>query len=80
LREDVMVAELRWSFFALALMAAVLAAYMFWYEPLAVLGTSTELTLVWDRWAHRLCMTGMGFGNTLICTRDERAEFERKKQ
>lgn len=73
-----MVAGLRWSFFVLALITVVLAAYMFRYEPLAVPGTTSALTFVWDRWTHRPCMAGVKYGKP-ICTYDEMDEFRRKE-
>ena len=71
-RENVMTAAFRWSFVVLALIAVVLAAYMFRYEPISMppeyqIGT----TKVWDRWGHRSCVTSPVTYNKLRCDLDE---------
>jgi len=67
-----MTVAFRWSFFVLALIAVVLAAYMFRYEPISMppqylIGT----TKVWDRWGQRSCVTSPETYNKLLCGLDE---------
>ena len=67
-----MTVAFRWSCIVLALVAVVLAAYMFRYEPLSMppeylIGT----TKVWDRWSHRSCVTSPETYNKLLCDLDE---------
>lgn len=49
----------RWSCFALALIAIILAAYMFRYEPIAQSGDMDSLwrAKLWDRWSYRVCIS-----------------------
>ena len=74
-KENDMDVTFRWSVFALALIATVLAAHMFRYEPLTLPENSIRGTSVWDRWNHRPCMTGMELKNKMMCTLAEWDEF-----
>jgi len=60
---------LRWSFFALAVVAAITAAYMFRYEPLVP--NPASFLYVWDRWEHRTCMSTLKSGKKLLCTLED---------
>ena len=38
-----------------------------------------NLTVVWDRWSHRVCMTGEATSHKMVCNLAELDEFGSKK-
>ena len=72
--------ELRWSILAIALIfSGTMVAFMFRYELLLQQLDPMEMTMVWDRWNARTCMTGVATNHKMICTRDEMDQFVRRK-
>lgn len=73
-------AELRWSILAVGLLIAVtMIALTFRYEVLPQQSDPMALTMVWDRWNNRTCMTGNATNHRMLCTLDEMDQFGRKK-
>lgn len=54
-----------WIWLILAIVTVLGAAHVFRYETLPR-EPATALTLVWDRWLHRLCIVGPA--QTVACT------------
>jgi len=59
---------IRWAVLAVVVYAGLFGAYMFRYEPLpSIIGDGG--VAVWDRWGHRVCLTGNFKGQRLECPR-----------
>lgn len=74
-----MTRDIRWIVVALSIVVIVLA-FMFRYEPLTLQSNPMEITVVWDRWLHRVCMIGHNTGRKMVCTLDEIDQFGRQKR
>lgn len=74
-----MIRDVRWIVLALSIVVMVLA-FMFRYEPLPLQNNPMEITVVWDRLLHRVCMIGHNTGQQMVCTLDEIDQFGRQKR
>ena len=66
-----MAVAFRRYFLVLALVAVVLAAYMFRYEPMPISHSQIGTTKVWDRWTHRSCITSVVTLHRMVCDLEE---------
>jgi hypothetical protein len=69
-----------WVALALVAFAGISGALMFRYEPLTLQSNPMEITVVWDRWSHRVCMIGHSTGQRMVCTLDEMDQFGRPRR
>ena len=70
----------RWIAVAFMATAVIFAAFMFRYEPLTLQSNPMEITVVWDRWAHRVCMIGDSTGQKMVCTLEDMDQFGRPRR
>lgn len=61
-----------WAIFGLLVVALIVTAFMFRYEPLTpfVGNSDGRPVVVWDRWSHRACFVFFGSAK-VMCTADE---------
>jgi len=58
-----------WAIFGLLVVALIVTAFMFRYEPLAspFVGNAVQ---VWDRWNHQVCVV-LPLSQKVMCTAEE---------